>query len=289
MKGSVATLLDPPAALGPAEMHQFFRIIDAEIDRMHLLISDLLDVARIETGTLAVSPEPTDLAALTDGATDAFHSGGGSHHVDVDVAAGLPWVMADRTRIVQVLAGLLANAARNSPASSPIRVSATLEDVHVAVSVTDQGPGVPAESPPHLFRRFSRTDGESQAGDTGLSLAICKGIVEAHGGRVRADSNEPGPGARLTITLPTAEQTEPASPPTAPARSGRRQAGRRARVLAVDDDPQALRYLREALQASGYAPTVTADPQEALRLLHQQRPHPSSCSTSTSRKPTGSN
>ena len=144
------------------------------------------------------------------------------------------------------------------------------------MSVADQGQSVPDESPPHLLGRFPRSGGGEQAGGSGLGLAVCKGIVEAHGGRVRADSNEPGPGARLTITLPTAEHTEtgPATPPAAaPARSGRPRTTGRARVLAVDDDPQTLRYLRETLHASGYAPTVTSDPQEALRLLHQQRPH----------------
>ena len=76
VKGSIATLLDPPSALGPTEMRQFFRIIDSQIDRMHVLISDLLDVARIETGTLAVSPEPTDVAILVGEATNGFRSGG---------------------------------------------------------------------------------------------------------------------------------------------------------------------------------------------------------------------
>ena len=184
VKGSIATLLDPPSALGPTEMRQFFRIIDSQIDRMHVLISDLLDVARIETGTLAVSPEPTDVAILVGEAGNGFRSAGGRHNIEVELAPDLPWVMADRLRMVQVLGNLLTNAARHSPESSIIRVTAVGEGVHVAVSVSDHGRGIPAESLPHLFRKFSRIESQEQGGDTGLGLAICKGIVEALGGRM---------------------------------------------------------------------------------------------------------
>ena len=98
IRGSATTLLDEGPALDPAEMRQFFSIIDAQTDRMHLLISDLLDVARIETGTLAVSPQPADVVALVDSARDAFLSGGGRHDVELDLPPDLPWVMADRAR-----------------------------------------------------------------------------------------------------------------------------------------------------------------------------------------------
>ena len=273
VKGSVATLLEPPSPLSSAELRQFFTIIDAQVDRMHLLIGDLLDVARIETGTLPLSPEPTDVAGLAGDARTAFHGRGGRHEVEIDLAPDLPWVMADRTRIGQVLGNLLANAARNSPESSPIRVSAAREGVHVAVSVSDDGTGIPAESLPHLFRRFSRVDAGEPRGDAGLGLAVCKGIVEAHGGRIWAESDGPGLGARFSFTIPAVERDEhtPAAPP--PARSPRRRAAAPLRVLALDGDPQALRYVREALLQSGYAPIVTADPEEALRLVEQERPH----------------
>ena len=113
--------------------------------------------------------------------------------------------MADRRRIVQVLGNLLNNAARNSPESSAIRVRAMRDGVHVAVSVADEGRGIPAEKLPDLFRRFSRAQPEEQGGDTGLGLSICKGIVEAHGGRIWAESDGPGTGACLTFTLPSVE------------------------------------------------------------------------------------
>ena len=216
VKGSITTLLDPPATLNPTEMRQFFRIIDTQIDRMHVLISDLLDVARIETGTLPVSPEPTDLAVLTEEAGTAFRVGGHRHTIGMDIPPDLPWVMADRSRIIQVLSNLLNNAARHAPESSTIRVSAAPGEFHVAVTVSDFGRGIPAESLPRLFRKFSRIEGEEQGGDTGLGLAVCRGIVEAHGGRIWAESDGPGLGASFTFTLPTVEESgfvSPTSPP----------------------------------------------------------------------------
>ena len=194
VKGSVTTLLNPPTVLNSAETRQFFRIIDAQIDRMHILISDLLDVARIETGTLAISPEPTDVAILVGEARNGFISGGIRHNIEIDLAPDLPWVMADRLRMVQVLGNLLTNAARHSHDSSVIRVSAVGEGVHVAVSVSDQGRGIPAESLPLLFRKFSRIESEEQGGDTGLGLAICKGIVEGPRGPHLGRERRAGPG-----------------------------------------------------------------------------------------------
>ena len=255
-------------------MRQFFRIIDSQIDRMHVLISDLLDVARIETGTLAVSPEPTDVAILVGEAGNGFRSAGGRHNIEVELAPDLPWVMADRLRMVQVLGNLLTNAARHSPESSIIRVTAVGEGVHVAVSISDHGRGIPAESLPHLFRKFSRIESQEQGGDTGLGLAICKGIVEALGGRIWAESDGPGLGARFTFTLPTVEQAGYVSP-VALSRPSSRSARRAEalRILAVDDDPQALRYVRDTLMKAGFEPMVTADPEEVLRLVEEYKPH----------------
>ena len=148
---------------------------------MRGLIGDLLDTGRIESGTLSVAPEPSEVAALVERARSTFVSGGGRHGVLVDMPAGLPPVMADRRRIVQVLSNLFANAARHPPTSSPIRVAAAREEAHVAVTVSDEGPGVAPERLPHLFRRHAGA-GEGATAGHGLGLAISKGLVEAHGG-----------------------------------------------------------------------------------------------------------
>ena len=244
---------------------------------MHDLVSDLLDVARIETGTLPVSPEPTEVAVLVDRARNAF-SAGGRNNLAIDIQPGIPLVMADRRRIVQVLGNLLTNAARYSSDSSVITVAVVREDVYVAISVCDEGRGIPAESLPHLFRKFSRVQSEEQGGDTGLGLAICKGIVEAHGGRIWAESDGLGLGTRFTFTLPTIEEVVPpraggfVSVSTPPLQREMRGAEEQVRVLIVDDDPQTLRYVRDILAQAGYEPVVTGEPEEVLRLIEEEKP-----------------
>ena len=278
IKGSAATVLGAATELDPAVVRQFFRIIEEQADHMNDLVADLLDVARIETGTLSVNPEPAQVAGLVDRARSAFISAGGRNNLNIDIDQDLPLVLADRRRIVHVLVNLLSNAARQSAESSVIRVSAVREDVHVAVSVTDEGRGISAESLPLLFRKFAQTQPEDSGGDTGLGLAICKGIVEAHGGRIWADSEGLGLGARFTFTLPTvgealggaAEELSPVS--SHRARRERGDAEERVPVLAVDDDPQALRYIRDSLVVAGYTPVVTGDPKEAIRLMSEENP-----------------
>ena len=278
IRGSATTLLDDEPDLDPAEMRQFHRIIQREASRMRGLISDLLDVARIETGTLPVAPGPAELAALVDEARNAFLSAGGGNHLRIELPPDLPWVLADRRRIVQVLGNLLANAARHSPESSAIRVAAVREDIHVAVSVIDEGRGVAAERLPHLFRKFSRSEGEDPGrglGGSGLGLAICKGIVEAHGGRIWAESDGEGLGARFTFTIPVVLEagTDAAAGPARLSAPSRRSERGQKRILVVDDDPQALRHVRDALSKLGYAPIVTADPEAVGRLIEAEKPH----------------
>ena len=274
--GSATALLGDASGLHPAEMRQFHQIIMDQTHRMRGLIADLLDVARIETGTLSVSPEPTDLTDLLDEARTAFLGAGHRHNLQVDIGPDIPWVMADRTRMVQVLGNLLTNAARHSPDSSSIRVSASLGEFQVAVSVSDEGRGIPPDSLPHLFRKFSRIAAEEQGGDTGLGLAVCKGIIEAHGGRIWAESDGPGLGARFTFTLQTAEEAGFVSPAVfsrAAAGVSRRTPREQVRILTVDDDPQALRYIRDALVKEGFDAITTGDPKEVLWLLEEKRPH----------------
>ena len=208
-------------------------------------------------------------------------SAGGRNNLAIDIPPDLPLVMADRRRVVQVVDNLLSNAAKHSSESSAIRISAVREDVHVAVSVADEGRDIPSERLPYLFRKFTRTDGDdlgSGVAGSGLRLAICKGIVEAHGGRIWAESEGPGMGARFTFTIPTVGETGSGTavglPPlsTPAARRAVAVVGERVRVLAVDDDPQALRYVRDALASAGYTPVVTGDAAEALRLVAEEKP-----------------
>ena len=270
IKGSTAAALGAARLVAPAETREYFRIIDDQADRMIGLIADLLDAGRIETGTLSVSPEPSEVGALVDQARNAFLSGDARHAVLIDLPPGLPPVLADRQRIVQVLNNLLANAARHYPDTAPIRIAAERDGVHVAVSVADEGRGIAPERLGQLFRKYvTAGDRDGEVGG-GLGLAICKGLVEAHGGRIRAESGGLGLGARFTFTLPVAQTASTGALPRRPGRPGAETEA--APILVVDDDPETLRHVRDTLADAGFAPLVTGDHREMSRILQAEKP-----------------
>ena len=277
IKGSTTTLLNSPQGMDPAVVTQFHRIMDQQVDHLQELIGDLLDVARVGSGTLSIEPGPTKIADVVDEARSRLLSSGARHNLTIDVPPNIPPVMADKVRVVQVLCNLLSNASRYSPEGTPVRVEVRSDGLFVAVSVVDEGRGVPVELVPHLFREFPRFGGEERwrmVDGSGLGLAICKGIVEAHGGRIWAESEGLGTGARFTFTLPMLDQEElviGAHRAALPAQPIPRSEDK-LRVLAVDDDPQALRYIRDALVNAGYGPVLTGNPEDTLRLVEEEKP-----------------
>ena len=277
IKGSATTLLDNASTLEPAEMHQLHRIISEQADRMRSLINDLLDMARIESGTLSVTPEPVDPSVLVEEARSTLLGPRVRSAVQIDLPPGLPHVMADRRRVVQVLINLLSNASKYSREPSPIRLTVAQDGMYIEFSVADEGRGLSPGLIPHLFSRFSRLDEEDPVGgltNSGLGLAICKGIVEAHGGRIWAESGGLGKGARFVFTIPAVDLEAVAGtgqPVFGP--NSQPTSRHRTRILAVDDDPHALRYIRDVLTKAGYAPVVTGDPQEVSHFMETEKPH----------------
>ena len=277
IKGSATMVLEDGATLGVPEMLQFFRIVDQQSDQMVGLIKDLLDVARIEAGVLQVNLEQTTVRSVVEEARNTFLAGSDRDDVFIELEPAAPPVIADPRRIVQVLANLLSNAARHSPSASQIRVSAVKQGDYVAISVTDNGIGVPKDRLPHLFRRFTGLGREEEAGDgvgLGCGLAICKGIVEAHGGGIKAESEGIGRGTRITFTLPIAEDAGPATADDSASTPDLTPAGgaNKTRVLVVDDDPQTLRSVRAVLSRAGYVPVITGDPEDVWLLLEEHKP-----------------
>ncbi|MXZ90529.1 MAG: response regulator [Chloroflexi bacterium] len=277
IKGSAATVLGTTSPLDPAETRQFVRIIEEQADHMRDLINNLLDLTRIETGTLSVVAEPTDLSDVIDQARNAFLSGGYRNTIEVDVSPELPRVSADRQRLVQVLHNLFSNASQYSREWSVIAVEARAEDLHVAVSVIDEGAGISAENLPRLFSKFSRieVEGRPEVNRHGLGLAICRGIIEAHGGRISATSDGENRGTRFTFTLPVVDPVAHKTPNEPPSERAQMKSDRREgqRILVVDDDPQILRYVRNTLSEAGYRVLVTGDPDRAADLIKDEDPH----------------
>ena len=278
IKGSAVTLRESLNSLDPAEIVQFVRVIEIQANQMRDLISQLLDVARIETGSLSVTPEPTDVVVLIDEARNSLLIGGGRNIVTIDLEMNLPRVMADKRRVVQVLGNLLSNAEKYSHESSGIRVSAALAGGHIAISVADKGIGVPPERIPYLFRKFTRVSTgkeEREVTGSGLGLAICKGIVEAHGGRIWAESGGLGMGTQFTFTLPVVDEgiSDSATGDSLYLKETVHSGREPLRILAVDDDPRSLRYVRNVLSRAGYVPIVTGNPDDVLNLVKSDRPH----------------
>ena len=277
IKGSCAAVLDASPRPEPAEMLQFFRIVDMQADQMRRVIGDLLAAGRVEAVAPPVALAPVAVAALVEPARKTFLSGGGRHAVRIDLAPGLPRVLADRQRIVQVLNNLLSNAAKNSPESSPVRVAAARDGDEVAISVSDAGPGVSPEVLSDLFRKGPAAGGDRGrgVGGKGLGLSICQGLVEAHGGRIRAESGGDGRGTRVVFTIPVADAVgeSPAAGDGRDRASGPAEGRGEKRILVVDDDPLALRFARDALTDAGYAALVTGDPLEVPRLIRTKKPH----------------
>jgi len=177
------------------------RDLTAQMDRLR---QDLLDVAAIEAGRLSVEPVELEVGAVVAEAVAALAGVAAEKGVALSSSAepGLPRVFADRERVLQVLANLCGNAVKFTPVAGTVEVRAEAADGEVRVSCTDTGPGISADDLPHVFDRFWQARSTRRAG-AGLGLAIAKGIVEAHGGTLSADST-PGEGSTFAFTLPVA-------------------------------------------------------------------------------------
>jgi signal transduction histidine kinase len=174
------------------------------LSRVNRLLDDLLEIARIEAGALNLACERTWPAELVADAVNLHRPLADQRGIDLRVASGedLPAVSVDRHRVGQVLSNLIGNALKFTPSGRSVEVSAHAAGACVCFVVADTGPGIPADQLPRLFDRFYRAPGVKESG-TGLGLAIVKGIVEAHGGTVRAES-ELGRGTRMLFEIPMA-------------------------------------------------------------------------------------
>ena len=183
----------------------FVRRIQGEIDRMNSMVEDLLELARLEGGQAMLNLAPVDLVSLMEDVRNQFRSQADAKSVKVGIAAadGLPNVLGDEEKLRQVFSNLLNNALKFTPVEGEITLSARTEPRAIAVSVSDNGVGIPEEHLPHIFERFYKVDRSRRDGGTGLGLAIVKHIVQAHGGEVWVESREGG-GSSFSFRLPAA-------------------------------------------------------------------------------------
>jgi PAS domain S-box-containing protein len=197
---SASTILEIP--LPEDQRVRQLEVIRRTAKGMHHLISDLLDVTLIESGTFAIERAPVDMGGLMGELIERFAPQAHDRSITLsgDVAADLPTVSGDHGRLVQVLSNLLDNALKFTPAGRRVALRGRVVDEQVRVSVEDSGQGIAPESLPHIFDRFWQADRASRAG-AGLGLAIARGIVAAHGGDITVESTV-GRGTTFHLTLP---------------------------------------------------------------------------------------
>jgi signal transduction histidine kinase len=203
---ALGTTLLEDASQPPADRTHVIEIIKRAADRMERLIKDLQEVGRLDSGrTLRVDAHSVDLAALLCEACEALHvqAGAKGQQVSCDLPDSPIAVGADPDRICQVLGNLIGNAIKFTPRGGRITLAARREGREVHVSVTDQGPGIPASDLASVFEAYWQAPGTSRLG-AGIGLKIAKGLVEAHGGRIWVQS-EVGVGTTFAFTLPVAD------------------------------------------------------------------------------------
>lgn len=186
-----------------AEVRRVAEIMRGEIERLGRIVSDFLDLARLERGLRpTIRRSVLDPAPLIAGAVDLFRRTRTTHQLELHVDGALPRVDADADALDRVLKNLIGNALKYSPPGSCVRVRARAAEGAIAVEIEDEGPGIPAEERARVFEPYYRMRGTETLGPgSGLGLSVVKSLVEAHGGTVHADAR-PGAGTRMTVTLP---------------------------------------------------------------------------------------
>jgi signal transduction histidine kinase len=209
IKGFATTLLRQDVRWDEATQREFLRIIEEESNRLEELIDNLLDMSQMEAGALRIQREPTQLRRLVREAVELAKRRTETHWFVMDLPAELPRVWADPRRIRQVLNNILENAIKYAPGGGQITVACEVEKQSVIVSIADPGEGIPPEFLERVFDRFFQVDGAStrRMGGSGLGLAITKGIIEAHGGTIWAES-APGVGSVFRFALPIVKESD---------------------------------------------------------------------------------
>ena len=270
IKGSLHLLLSDPALSLDDTQQQLIDISLKNTDRLIRLITNILDISKIEAGHM-----PLTLAGYRPGefivmAVEGIRGFAESRAValEQEVADDLPQLRVDFDRMVQVVTNLLSNAIKFSPEGGRVTVAARRAGGEVEIRVTDQGRGIAPEDISRLFRKFQQLDGSMvrEVGGTGLGLAICRGIVDEHGGRIGVES-QPGNGATFIVTLPVPRGDASAREP-----ADRERRPEAPLILVVDDEPELRKLLRDQLEQEGFRVMEAGRALEAIELARERRP-----------------
>jgi signal transduction histidine kinase/CheY-like chemotaxis protein len=255
----------------PERDRRMREILARQVAHLTRLVDDLLDISRIEQGTLTLDARPLDLARLIAEAAEAQRASIEKKGIRLDVRlpGELVWITGDATRLVQVVANLLVNARRFTPPSGSIRVELTAAVDRALLSVGDSGRGIAAEDLPRIFEPFAMREKRQDEGrqGLGLGLSIVERLVAAHGGEVEASSEGPGRGAEFRISLPRIEDPTLIGQPSPGAVSRARR-----RILVVEDDPDEAVALVELLRIHGHRVEVALDAPSGIEIARHTAP-----------------
>jgi len=214
IRAAAGSLVDDEVDLGPEDRRATAEMIDREADHLNRIVTNLLDLSRVEAGALRVERDAYDLADLLEPTVDRARRRLAGHRVEVDLET-VPPVEVDAVLLDQVVANLLENAAKYTPAGTLVRIAARAlpDGTYIRLTVEDAGPGAPDSSLPHLFEKFYRVPGRSAGSrsGTGVGLAVVRGLTEALGGHVAARRSELG-GLAIDVDLPAARPVEDGEP-----------------------------------------------------------------------------
>ncbi|HUK04626.1 MAG TPA: ATP-binding protein, partial [Burkholderiales bacterium] len=207
ISGASSSLSERGEQMGAAERAALARSVFLQSQQMASLVANVLEMTRLEAGSIALDLDWHALGEIVGAVLHRMQRSLAGYPVQVDLPADLPLVRVDAALIEQVIANLLENATKYTPAGTAIRLSARQDAGVLEVSVEDSGPGLPEGDPERLFDKFQRGAAEGAVGGVGLGLAICRAIVRLHGGAIRAERRSPS-GAAFRFTLPLAEQPD---------------------------------------------------------------------------------
>lgn len=286
IKGCATTLLGSSARWDPAMQREMLQMIDTQSDRLYDVLNTLLDVWRLDAGTQNLHLAQVQLTELVRQLVARWQKRMSDHTFSLHIAQNVPTIVCDAPRIEQTLNHLLNNAVTYSPKGSPITLSIEVNEIELRISVADQGMGIASEHLDHIFDRFYRVqDSEQPASGSGLGLAAARATIEAHSGKIWADSSGIGRGGTtFYFTLPLVPRVSPMTPThnnalaqsTVPEAQKLRllafKQDKRVRVLLAESDARMTRYLRNNLEEQQYRVQTVSHGVQFLRQLDLEEP-----------------
>lgn len=201
IKAAITSLLNEQLTWEESARQDLLAAVDEETDLLNRLVGNLLDMSRIETGALRPNRQWNILAEIVDGVAGRMHRLLKDHRLKIDIPEDIPLVPVDYVQMEQVFTNLLSNSAKYAPKGSTIELSATIQGEELLVGVKNEGPQIPPANLERIFDKFSRLTESGKVSGTGLGLSICKGIIEAHGGRIWAENLDRGIAFKFTLPL----------------------------------------------------------------------------------------